>query len=160
MPSFLSEVKIIDLNRSKWDRKQSDPKRGEYRFEQKVYVQKQDYLYEATRHPHVFKWCRYEPKDGFSHMRTWNVKYQAEPVTPNDPYYPEGLKPNAEGQYVFGDVVLMKIPLEAHMARKKRDTEKANRAAKNRAKEFEDEAKKDGAEITDELREKLSKIGV
>jgi len=162
---YLKDIKIIDLRRSKWIKEKSDPKKGVYEFTKKVYLTKKDYFHEASRPPFVLTWCAYNPTNQFRMVRDWQIKYKATFVTPNDPYVPEGVPLDAEGKYVFaGDSVLMKIPLEVHLAKTARDVQRADRATYNRLKEYKDLVRAAGGalgkEAAKELEEQISKLGV
>ncbi len=133
---FLSDVnKIIDLNRSELD-KSSDPKKGQYEFRKKVYVEKADYLNASVRPPYKFKWNRYEPKTNYREVRNWQVRLGASFVTIKDPWWPEGVPPDGEGKYVFDDAVLMKIPLRRYLEEKERNRLRAERAPSAKMREF------------------------
>jgi hypothetical protein len=157
--AFLKDIKIVDLNRSRWDKKQSDRKKGNYVFEPngKVYVNKmKDYLHGETRHPWVFTWCTHDPGRRFGTLHKWRVDYQATFVDINDPYWPEGMIPDAEGKYIFrDDMVLVKIPLEVHLEKNKRERDIANRTRASKMREFEADAKAAGADIPKEMLERL-----
>ena len=131
---FLNEIKIIDLNRSKWDPEKSNPKKGDYHFVDKVYTDKKmadtvkgfDYGYK-------FKWNRDDPRS----IKDWVIKYGFELVTPKDPYLPEGVPPDGEGKFVFGDAVLMKIPLRKYAKKQLKAIQKSERALSSKVKDFE-----------------------
>ena len=150
MVDFIHNVKNIDLNRSEWDEKKSDPSKGMYELKHKVYVRDGDYLQQDTRPPWVFMWNRYEPRTNYKEVRDWQIKYQATFVTLEDPYWPEGVPPDAEGKYVYGDAVLMKIPLEVWMNKRIADSERSERAGKSLKRKFEQTAKAEGAGISED----------
>ena len=54
--------KMIDLKRSKWDKKESDPSKGDYRFTNIVYYNNKDFR-EGYIHPYKLKWCKYSEQD-------------------------------------------------------------------------------------------------
>jgi hypothetical protein len=103
----LADVKehIVDLNRTSWDKERSVREKGQYYFNgPKVYVKTSDYLDSASRPKHLLKFISKD--DSLPHYR---AKFGAEPVTIHDPYWPEPMVPNAEGQYVIIDAILIKI---------------------------------------------------
>jgi len=103
----LADVKehIVDLNRTDWDKERSDREKGRYYFNgPKVYVKTSDYFDSASRPKHILKFISKE--DSLPHYR---AKFGAEPVTTSDPYWPEPMVPNADGQYVIIDAILIKI---------------------------------------------------
>jgi hypothetical protein len=96
---------IVDLNRTPWDKERSVREKGIYHFTgPKVYIKKSDYEDSASRPKHILKFISKE--DSLPHYR---AKFGAEPVTINDQYWPEPMVPNAEGQYVIIDAILVKI---------------------------------------------------
>lgn len=132
---FISDVKIVDLNRSELE-KSSDPKKGKYDFKKKVYVERADYLNAQVRPPYKFKWNRYEPRTNYKEVRDYQIRYGASFVTVKDPWWPEGVPPDGEDKYVFGDLVLMKIPLRPYLEEKERNRLRAERATASKMREF------------------------
>ncbi len=132
---FLSDIKIVDLNRSELKRS-SDPDKGNYEFKRKVYVERADYLNAQVRPPYVFQWNRYEPRTNYKEVRDWQIKLGASFVTTKDSYWPEGVPPDGEDKYVFGDAVLMKIPLRAYLDEKERSRLRAEHATAAKMREF------------------------
>lgn len=156
---FLSDVKrIVDLNRSEWDKAKSAPTKGNYEFTKKVYVEKADYLDAQVRPPYKFKWNRYEPRTNYKEVRDWQIKLGASFVTTKDPWWPEGVPPDSEKKYVFGDAVLMKIPLRQYLEEKERNRLRAERATASKMREFKDNlVRRTGKDAIDEklIREHL-----
>lgn len=103
----LAEVQqhIVDLSRTDWDKERSVREKGHYYFlGPRVYIKKSDYEDSASRPKHILKFI--DKEGSLPHYR---AKFGAEPVTINDPYWPEPMAPNAEGQYVIIDAILVKI---------------------------------------------------
>ena len=98
---------IVDLNRSKWDKDRSNRRGGIYFFNpapgSKVYIKKSDYDDSASRPAHILKFVDVE------RLPYYRAKFGAEPVTTNDPYWPEPMPPDANGQYKYIDAILVKI---------------------------------------------------
>ena len=148
---------IIDLKRSEWNRKNSDPKKGDYDFQKIVYYKNSDFK-KGYIHPYKLKWCKYSEQDyprPFATLHEWKVKYKSTLtlVTVGDDYVPEGIPPDGEGKYVDGDLVLVKIPIEVHMEERKRAVELSERQASGMRKQFQDEMKKVGADIPEQWTE-------
>lgn len=116
---------------------------GTYEFTKKIYYKNKDFAVGYV-HPYKLKWCKYEPSNGYRDLRLWEIKYKATPLTVKDEYWPEGIPPDAEGKYVFGDVVAVKIPIEEHMLTRKAAVELADRKARSVNDQFEADAQKDG----------------
>lgn len=154
---FLSDIKFVDLTRSELE-KSSDPRKGNYEFRKKVYVEKADYRNASVRPPFKFQWNRYEPRTNYKEVRDWQIKLGASFVTLNDPYWPEGIPPDGEGKYVFGDAVLMKIPLRQFLEEKERNRLRAEHATASKMREFKSNlVRRTGKDAIDEelIREHL-----
>jgi len=121
---YLSEIKFVDLKRSKWDKQKSKPKKGEYVFTEKRYVNdERDEGYPEL----LFRWNRNDPKD----IADWTYKWKFSLVHQNENLvWPEGLVPDAEGHFVYGDCILMKIRTEDYIAKRKPEIERSEYAAK------------------------------
>lgn len=127
MPETINEIKIVDLNRSELDKKNSDIDKNIYKFKKKVYVKHpEDYLKAETMHPYFFHWGRMTP-DGRA-IETWRNNWNYDFLTKEDSYWPEGVRRNEEGHYQWGDAVLMKIPIRDYIAKRKRELRKADQA--------------------------------
>ncbi len=155
MPQFLSEVKIIDLNRSIVDEKKSSElvgkhgrKESDFEFKKKVYASK-EYSNTTTRPrisntPVYFAWNRNHPRE----IQKWSSMCKFKVVTVNDPFFPEGIAPNAEGRYIFSDdMVLMQCPLLEWVLKRKRDVARSDKAARARMQEFEDSVRAKGLQV-------------
>ena len=139
---LLKDIKLIDLKRSKIDKKNSDPDKGIYRFEPngKVYVSWKD---PATRPPHYVKWNRNDPRD----IERWRSLWNYSEVTAKDPYWPEGIKVNEAGYYVYQtDMILMKCPLEDYVNKRKREIEKSELAVASKRREYEQLVRQKGSQ--------------
>lgn len=147
---YLGEIKIVDLTRTPWDREKSDPSRGEYVFltDEKAYVDGAAYHTKATRPPWFFRWIRYEPRDNYKDVRDYQVKWQYSYVTPDDPYWPEGLSPDSQGHYVYGDVVLMKCPLVVELRRRELARQMSDSLSMSAYSKFEKETEQAGADLS------------
>lgn len=157
---------IVDLKRSDWDKKNSDPSKGQYVFNNKVYYKNKDFR-EGYIHPYKLKWCKYSEHDyprPFYSFHKWQKLYKATYVVVGDDYWPEDFEPDTENKYVDMDLVLVKIPIEVHMEHRKRSVQKAELAVKSVKKEFLDEAKKSGIEVAEDVieeeMERAKRLGV
>ena len=141
---YLQEIQVVDLNNSIWDKKKSDPSKGEYEFTQKEYV---DYLTKGRRPAWYFCWVRNNPMDGYKDVRDYQVKWKFSYVTVDDPYWPEGLAPH-NGHYEYGDVVLMKCPLVEELKRRKLAKDMSDAQAMSGFRAFDEFTKQAGAGLT------------
>ena len=141
----LSEIKIIDLRHSTWDKETSDPKKGKYNFTKKALINysKDD----AIRPPWKFAWnlqSEYAYQD-------WKNKWPGtEFVTVKDEYFPEGAVLGADGLWHFKDAVLMKIPLLAYVQQRRREIAASEKTPENIRRGFKEETRAYGMDISDE----------
>ena len=147
---------IVDLKRSEWDEKMSKPEMGEYYFTKKVFYKTKDFK-EGYIHPFKIKWCKYSEQDyprPFATLHKWKLEFKAEKLTVGDDYWPDGHVPDAEGKYVTGDLVCVKIPIEDHIKTRKAAVELSERQSRSKKATFQGEMKADGADIPAEWTEK------
>ena len=150
---LLRDIKLVDLQRSKLKRG-TDPEKGIFKFEPngKVYVSWKD---PATRPQHYVKWNRNTPYD----IEGWKIKWNYSYVTTKDPYWPEGIKPNQSGHYVYRtDMVLMKCPLADYVAKRKKEIEKSELAVGAKRREYEQMVKQKGAQVVSIEKRILSEL--
>lgn len=138
---------IVDLRRSEWDKESSNRKKGNYHFFKKVYVKDSDYLDKDIRPDYVFFFVGYAEQDPLSGFDYWRMHFQAELVTENDDYWPEPLRPDAEGKYKFLDSVLVKVPVLVWLEKVDDDKSKYDKTAKGIHKAFQDQASAAGCGI-------------
>jgi hypothetical protein len=136
---------IVDLRRSKWDKERSNRKKGQYFFTEKVYVKNTDYKDDTIRPDYVFFFVGYDLQDPQSGYDYWRMHYGAEPVTEEDDYWPEPLRPDEEGYYKFVDSLLVKVPVEIWLDKVLADRKKYDKSAEDIQKSFQDNAKAQGA---------------
>ena len=145
-----SDIKIVDLKRSRWSREKSKPKKGMYKFVKggKVYTNQPmaDSL-GGLDNGYVFKWNRDDPKA----IRKWEIRFGFDLLTIKDPYFAEGADVDAEGRYFLGDAVLMKITLRKYAEKQMRAQAKSDRAVAGKLKEFQTTLESKGVESSDEF---------
>lgn len=151
---LLHEIKIIDLKHSKWDEEKSNPKKGKYAFIDKKYI---DYKDKGRRPPYFFTWCHYDERNNYLDLRSWKVKWGYEEVTSRDDYIPEGLGPNVEGHYVYGDLILVRRNLLDELLRLDNEQKMAKLAGKMKEREMRDGFKRAGVAVDDVDIEKMLK---
>jgi len=150
---YLQDIKIVDLKTSKWDAAKSNPHGGEYFFIDKRYITYRGDR--ASAPPFKFMWNRYNPKDNFRDITDWQTKYKASFVTPDDPYWPEGVTPQ-NGKYITGDAVLMKIPILEYAAKRKREIEQSETRTESAKRAFYNELRGMGLPNDEALIDKLT----
>jgi hypothetical protein len=122
----LRDIRIVDLKHSIWDKEKSEPKKGKYIFKKKVKI---NYFDKGKRPEWWFYLCRYDSRNNYRELSEMRYTLDATPVTlGEDEYWPEGLVPNAEGHYVFGDLILVKYPLITYLKNRQRAQELSMRA--------------------------------
>ena len=148
---YLCVIKFINLEASKWNKRTSRPKDGVYDFDEKVKV---DYRGsgESRETKWWFTWCRYDPRNNYQELREWKIMFGNTGFTPvnvdTDHYWPEPLPPDVNGNYVFGDLILVKCRLidylKDKLERKKRARSNVGRA---KLEKFQEEMERHGASI-------------
>jgi hypothetical protein len=109
---------IIDVKRSAFDKEKSDPAKGKFVWQKKVFV---SYKNPETRPKFRFVWAYWNGKNDWGvadYMNKWNG---CSFVEPQDGYVPMGATLNADNHYVYKDVVLMKVPIEEYISQRKKE---------------------------------------
>ena len=174
---YLNDIRIVDMNVSKLaidekitklqkgrgheaelEKAKAEKKRqqinGEYEFIEKRYIDfKGD---KQARPPYWFTWCRYEPGNNYLDYRGYKAKWNYSPVNMDeDNYWPDGQPPNAEGNYIFGDLILVKCPLIDYLRRKLMEKKLSEGGARAKLEKFHSDMDREGAAIPDAEMEKL-----
>jgi hypothetical protein len=133
---------IVDLRKTPWDKEASKPEKGEYVFTgPKVY-------YKQRGKEEDFKvgfFLRYAPP--YRELTMMEAMMGITPVRYADNlYFPEGVRPNAEGYYQVGDVILAKENKVDYLKRRAHSV-KMGEAGTSVAKEkFKSDVKAAGAQ--------------
>ena len=145
----LSDVKIVDLKHSKWNKTSSNVKKGIYDFQEKVFV---DYGDKGRRPDFFLTTVRYEPSNGYREYRDAKVKEGASFILASEEqFFPEGAELDSEGKYVFGDAVFVKIPLINELRRRAAAREMATKGARAKIDQFKGQMKREASDIPDSL---------
>lgn len=133
---------IVDLDRSDWDKERSDRGAGIYHFNSKpVYIKTSDYYDAASRPRYILKFIDVD------NLPDYSAKFGGSPVTTSDPYWPEGMVPNADGKYIYQGSMLAKIAdMEGYINFRQAERNKGHGGFKKVAEGFQSEAKGIGAE--------------
>jgi len=124
---------IVDLTKTPWDKAKSKPEKGEFVFTgPKVYQRR------GSDSPWKFGFfIRYAPP--YNELTMMPATYGITPVLASEALaYPEGLVPNSNGYYQFGDVILAKESRESFLRRRADSiggTDRQIRAEKSKFKE-------------------------
>jgi len=176
---YLPDAKIIDLNFSKLAvdeeitrlQKKKDEKSkelleaakkekkrqkeaGDYKFIEKRFV---DFFGgKQSRPPYWFTWCRYDEKNNYRELASYKAKWNYSVVNMDeDNYCPDGVVPNAEGNYTFGDLILVKCPLIDHLKKRQMEINMSKGGARAKLEKFHSDMGKAGAAIPDDLMDKM-----
>jgi hypothetical protein len=148
MPQHLQDFRKVDLNRSVIDHEHSDPKTGEYTFIEKVYV---DYQNPETRPPWYFSWCRWTDKNNYAEFNEWRTLWKFSKVVIEDGYWPEGVAPDSNGNYTFGDLIWVKCPLKEYIDKRKHEIEMSESSTRNKLRQIRNEMKADGVDLDEKM---------
>lgn len=139
----LRDIKIIDVKKSVVDSDKTK-EREMFVFKKKAYYKFRD---NAGLSPWWFYWV---PKDDDSQINWLQNTQNYEFVGKDDLYVPDGIKLNAENHYQYGDLVLMKCPLQEYIMRRMKAREKADARVKSRKNQFNEDVMKDGGQSLSE----------
>jgi hypothetical protein len=141
---YLQDIRFIDLRNSDWDEKQSDPAKGAYQFGKKVYLKYRD---NSNFH---YAWCRYDGRSipPYADLWDWKTQWGYTPVEAGkDEVWPEGMPPNENGQYVLGDLILVKTPMKNYLEKRARELGASENASKAIIKQFYNESRAMGMDV-------------
>ncbi len=142
---YLSDLKFIDLKHSDIDEENSDPKRGKYVFKKKVYLSYRD---KGRRPVWYYTWCRYSKSNDYADLQEWQARWAYQLVKSSEgEIWPEGLAPDAEGSYRFGDLIAVKCPLLDHLKRAEQEAIQSMRASKSKFAQFAEQNKAQGVAL-------------
>jgi hypothetical protein len=140
---FIQDIHFVDLKNSSIDEKATDREKGKYAFKKKVYLR---YKHNPD---YYLAWCRYTPHTTppYADMWEWETRWGYTPVTTADNYWPEGVPPNADGKYVNGDTILMKVPMIDHLKRRAGEIAASENASKGILNQFRNESRAMGVDL-------------
>jgi hypothetical protein len=144
---YVQDHPIVDLRQSKWDKEKSVPKDGQYVFTERRFI---DYRgTRAARPEYQFAWCPLQPysKPPNREFERWKMLWGYSLVKVEDPYWPMGVTPDAEGKYVLGDTVLVKTSLANYLKKRKREIDESESSPNSRKKAFFGEAMSYGMDV-------------
>jgi hypothetical protein len=75
-----------------------------------------------------------------------------------DPYFPEGADINAEGHYIFGDVIWVRCPLLTEVNRILENEKVSTRGGSDRLRAFNTEMMQSGANIPMDILKQISDV--
>ena len=127
---------------------------GDYQFVDKKYI---DFMGDRqARPPYWFTWCRYDKVNNYRELSSWKARWNYSTVNiDTDNYYPEGLAPNAEGNFTRGDQILVKCPLLDHLKRRQLEVGMSKGGARAKLEKFHSDMTRAGAGIPDDDMEKM-----
>jgi len=129
-------------------------KTGVFKFKVKRYI---DYSGNVTFPEYAFEWVRYSRTNDYREFQTYQANHWTK-VTPDGDYWPEGIAPDPEGEFRFGDAILLKQDLRRHLVKKQEDKLLADRAGKGEMDKFRSRVEREGGVVPDEDIERLTKM--
>lgn len=100
----------------------------------------------AIRPLWVFEWNNNTPEA----ISTWGLKFGHTLVTEKDGYWPEGIPPDAKGNFIRGDLILMKVRVEDHLERRRDEIKRGRIGHKVKTQQFQNQLKAVGADVSEE----------
>ncbi len=152
-----SDIKFIDIKDSKWDKEKSDPAKGQYAFTEKKFIGEKAY---AKKYRYKFYWAQNDER-GWGIADAQNKWPGCVFVLPSDPVIPVipatyGGK-NAEGHFVFKDIVLVKIPIDEYIAKRREEIALSEEAPANIKRQLKNLYETEGVSLTDDEIERMLK---
>jgi len=132
---------------------------GDLHLAKKEYVNYRD---KPRRPDWFFTWSRWDASNNYRELRDKKIiDHYSEVNADKDPFWPEGVEPNAEGHYVYGDLIWVKCPLKDHLQREADRMKLSRFAGRQRLQQFNEQVKVDNAQaggspMPDRLLEELS----
>ena len=153
MPAHLGEIKIVDLENSEWDKEQSDRSKGKYVFTDKRHI---DYRSPRVVKPRFIVKSHRNSPDVIMGLQYSNYEWTL--LTTEDNYWPEGLVPNATGNYVFKDAIFMKCPVTKYLENRRAEILRSENAPKMIQNQMKAEAAHYGIGLSDEELGKMMSV--
>jgi len=98
----------------------------------------------AIRPMWVFEWNN-NTQEAIS---TWGLKFGHTLVTEKDGYWPEGIPPDSKGNFIRGDLILMKVLVADHLERRRDEIKRGSIGRTVVTEQFQRELKHVGAEVS------------
>jgi len=143
---------IVDMSRSGIDKKEwkaimsgSDLTKMDWK-EQAKHIPTDYRINKAINPPYKFYWNRNDNAE----ISNWIHNYGYSLVTEIDGYWPEGIPPDSKGCFVRGDLILMKVPLEDWILRRKDELKRAGVGRKVNTQQHQNLCKHLGAEVDED----------
>ncbi len=141
----VNDARFIDLEQSIWDKKKSNPELGVYDFSKKVEVS-----YRGDQHARPSVYLTWENTHPYTMADARNKWPGLETVKVGGRFWPEGICPNANGEYVFKDVVLVAIPIPVWIAQRREEIRRASTSPEAMKKQVAQVYKDAGVDIGEE----------
>jgi len=144
------EPKIVDMARSGIPKEDWKKVMGgavvppDWKRIRKVIPVKYSEAPEAIRPLWVFEWNNNTAEA----ISTWGLKFGHTLVIPKDGYWPEGIPPDSKGNFIRGDLILMKVRVEDHLERRRDEIRRGSIGREVVTQQFQNELKHVGAEVS------------
>ena len=147
-----AEPNIVDMSRS--GIKKEDWKKvmsgavvpPDWKKTRKVIPTKYSDAPSAIRPLWVFEWNNNKPEA----ISTWGLQFGHTLVTEKDGYWPEGIPPDAKGNFVRGDLILMKVLVEDHLERRRDEIKRGRIGHTVKTQQFQNQLKQIGADVSEQ----------
>jgi hypothetical protein len=146
---LLQDVRIIDKRYSQFDAKKSDPDKGQYCWIKKEYIDGR--RFDKNKEWKLW-WAPYDVENNLKKYWAWKAKLQFEPVNvKKDPFVADGAIVNDTDWWVFGDLVLVKMPLLDYLMKKDAERRISKKGGKSELMSFYEQTKAQGAALPDNI---------
>ena len=146
---LLQDVKIIDKRFSQFDAKKSEPKKGKYTWIKKEYIDGRKF--DKNKEWKLW-WSPYDVDNNLKKYWAWKAKLQFEPIDAvEDNFVADGAIISSEGWWVFGDLVLVKMPLLDYLMRKDAERRISSKGGKSELMSFYEQTRAQGAALPDNI---------
>jgi hypothetical protein len=107
---------------------------------------------------HYIWWCRYNAPNYLEYRTAMNTLPARAVSVDTDPYYPEGFEVDANGHFVFGDLILMKRKYADYLKDEIAKVKRSRGSSKALMAEYEELTKSEGVELPQQTADGLTRI--
>ena len=83
-------------------------------------------------------------------INKWALNFGHTLVTVDDGYWPEGIPPDAKGNFIRGDLIFVKVKVEDFLERRKDEIRRGSIGKKVVTEQFQNQLKHTGAQVSEE----------
>ena len=134
---------IVDLRKSAWDKKTSDPDNGVYVFTKTVKVPMRN----RADCEHDLTWSRYDASNGYRELNAHRAEGFLPVLVNQQLYFPMGAYKNPAGLWQYEDVVLMMRPMILFLQSRKEAVDTSRQAAQQAQGVYDRNLQQDGSQV-------------